>query len=107
MTSEKMKSAFTSCMAALVDWEPKVEPAELPEQMKDAKKGNFRIGGFHPRDGIAHLKYMCLTGIALVDEGRLDKANRWLGFVQGCLWMGGFNSINEMREWNRPEGETK
>ena len=33
-----------------------------------------------------------------------DKFNRWLGFVQGCLWNLGERTLNEMREDNaRPE----
>jgi hypothetical protein len=32
----------------------------------------------------------------------LDKANRWLGFIQGVLWANGMYTIDDMREHNRP-----
>lgn len=31
----------------------------------------------------------------------MDKANRWLGFIQGVLWTTGLYSIEEMRDHNR------
>jgi len=36
-----------------------------------------------------------------VDAGKLEKAFRWLGFVQGCLWCHEIRSIDEMRDDNR------
>ena len=35
------------------------------------------------------------------DENNFEKANRWLGFVQGVFWSEGLNTIDEMREHNR------
>ena len=35
-------------------------------------------------------------------ESRIDKVNRWLGFIQGVLWCCGVYTINELREHNRP-----
>jgi hypothetical protein len=34
-------------------------------------------------------------------EGRVEKAFRWLGFVQGCLWVCGVYSIEELKSHNR------
>jgi len=34
----------------------------------------------------------------------LEKAMRWLGFIQGVLWSTGTRSIDEMREDNRAPG---
>lgn len=31
----------------------------------------------------------------------VEKAMRWLGFIQGCLWMVGEKTVDEMREDNR------
>lgn len=31
-----------------------------------------------------------------------QKAHRWLGFLQGALWMRGYASLDELRDMNRP-----
>jgi hypothetical protein len=41
----------------------------------------------------------------MVDEGHLDRAIRWLGFVQGVLWFSEKTSIDEMQGWELPRGE--
>lgn len=48
-----------------------------------------------------HLLWLCVAGRQLVDEGRTDKAMRWLGFVQGCLFAVGISTIAELKEANR------
>lgn len=35
-------------------------------------------------------------------EGRIEKAFRWLGFVQGCLWATGQYTLDELKNHNRP-----
>ncbi len=37
-----------------------------------------------------------------LDENKIGKFNRWLGFVQAMLFVAGYYSINEMREHNTP-----
>ncbi len=32
----------------------------------------------------------------------IEKAHRWLGFLQGVLWMRGYASLDELRDMNRP-----
>jgi hypothetical protein len=34
-------------------------------------------------------------------DGEYDKGNRWLGFIQGVLWMEGIYTIDAMRRHNR------
>ncbi len=43
-----------------------------------------------------HVRWMCQEAQTLDDEGKM---NRWLGFIQGYLWLDDF-SIDEMREHN-------
>jgi hypothetical protein len=52
-----------------------------------------------------HLAWMCNEVHSLVDGGRLEKANRWLGFVQGCLWLMGIKTLDELRDDVRPTAE--
>lgn len=42
-----------------------------------------------------HILWMLDEIPQMTDEG---KVNRWLGFIQGFLWMKKLYSINEMRE---------
>lgn len=49
-----------------------------------------------------HLRYMLNQIDDFVDAGRIEKAFRWLGFVQGVLWSLGLYSIEELADHNRP-----
>jgi hypothetical protein len=51
---------------------------------------------------ISHVLYMLDDLEQLVDAGRLEKAFRWLGFIQGWLWARGLYSIDELKEHNKP-----
>lgn len=58
---------------------------------------------------LAHALWMCgriegmLTQEVVLDAD-VEKANRWLGFVQGVLWCEGILTIQEMRDHNREIG---
>ena len=55
----------------------------------------------------AHYKFMCLEAQKFVDEGRIEKAMRWLGFIQGVLWHGEYFTLDELKEHSRPGAERK
>lgn len=42
-----------------------------------------------------------------VEQGRVDKTFRWLGFIQGCLWSQTCYTLEELKEHNRPDLENK
>lgn len=44
-----------------------------------------------------HAMWMCVQSLTFIQDGHLDKAFRWLGFIQGTFWACGHYSINEMR----------
>ena len=50
---------------------------------------------------LQHVLAMCDTVEHLVEQGKIEKAFRWLGFMQGVLWCGGVYSIDQMRDDNR------
>jgi hypothetical protein len=56
---------------------------------------------------LGHVAWMCAEtkDLAQGTEDERNKANRWLGFIQGCLWSSGFYSINAMRDHNRTHPE--
>lgn len=47
-----------------------------------------------------HVLWMCGEMRAFLADGRREKANRWLGFVQGVLWKLGRYTIDDMRGHN-------
>lgn len=53
-------------------------------------------------DAFRHLLWMCTKGKEFVNRGDIEKASRWLGFIQGCLWSLGVVSINDLRYVNKP-----
>lgn len=53
----------------------------------------------HQRLSAENLKWMCET--AINEHMPLDKMNRWLGFVQGCLAMRGIIDVDHERNYSR------
>lgn len=41
--------------------------------------------------------------MSFAEEGRTEKAFRWLGFIQGVLWAEGVYSIDELKDHNKPK----
>lgn len=50
---------------------------------------------------IKHCMWMLDRMEELLKEDRLEKVNRWLGFVQGVLWTQSIYSIENLKEDNR------
>lgn len=54
------------------------------------------------------LTYCCsmLPGIeTYLQEDKIGKAFRHLGFIQGCLWTCGIYTVEELKNHNRPDKE--
>ncbi len=86
MTPDKIRQAFAACHS------------KLPGDRYVARRGG---------NTFEHLLFMCEEG-ALYVEHRREKAMRWLGFVQGALWVLGCADIETLKNMNRPDegGET-
>jgi hypothetical protein len=56
-------------------------------------------------DVMSHLHYMAQEATKFVDDGDVERAMRWLGFIQGVAWVKGVSSIDELRRDNRTEDE--
>lgn len=48
-----------------------------------------------------HLRWMCQEVMVFLNEGKLEKAFRWLGFIQGVLWTECICDIEELKSDNR------
>jgi hypothetical protein len=72
------------------------EPSEYDSYTKKASS-------FHSFQHLDHALWMCEEATGLVSEGKIDKANRWLGFVQGVLFLTGKFTLKELRDQTREE----
>lgn len=50
---------------------------------------------------LAHIRSMIPQIRQFIREGRMEKVNRWLGFIQGILFSFGIYTIEEERDHNR------
>ena len=48
-----------------------------------------------------HCLYMCHEILSFIDQRRIDKADRWIGFIQGVFAAYCMYTIREMAEHNR------
>jgi hypothetical protein len=53
----------------------------------------------------AHVWWMITTLRDFIHEGRMEKAFRWLGFIQGVLWACGMYSVEDLAGHNKPSEE--
>lgn len=51
---------------------------------------------------LAHCHAMLDEVEIFIQEGRVEKAMRWLGFIQGCLWSQGMYNLEDLKNQNRP-----
>jgi hypothetical protein len=93
-------------IAALKKYEARlgVESTFTPERLDEVMMGRTFIG-INMRAALNHVLWMCIEAQKFVEEGRMEKAMRWLGFIQGVLWATSFFSINDMKIDNMPPGE--
>jgi len=91
MTNEQIIQAITKYESVIrkrinLDWEIPPHP--------------IGIIGVSYYDKCVRAIWMCGEIRKFINEGRLDKANRWLGFIQGVLYCENFYSILELKEDN-------
>lgn len=96
MTNEKLINLFNGYGIKLNANDVAAE--EMPEELKGLP--------YHmvPREiFLSHVAYMCEKGVDYVQEGRIEKAMRWLGFVQYSFYCTGFCTIDDLKEHSRPD----
>lgn len=95
MTKEKLRSLGWKYFNYL--WPP-----------EDSGTYKFSLAGAPRRetkDSWEHTAWMAQELIKLVDEGRIEKAFRWLGWIQCFLYMMNEFTLDELKEHSMPEGE--
>jgi hypothetical protein len=92
-------------VAVLEKYEIRINTGALsiaPRRFEASRKAPPRSDAtsiFHA-EALFHALWMCEQTKTFAHTNP-DKANRWLGFIQGVLWAEGIYSIDEMREDNR------
>lgn len=101
MTPESTKRAFDEIALIILGYAGARgdAPKEVRLSPEDTAKRVNDIGDWSL---INHLYFMTEEGKRLIDQGRIEKAMRWLGFLQGALWGLGVTSIEEQKRINMP-----
>lgn len=85
-------------LAVCLIYERKLHELDETEEWKR----NSTLIDANPR--LYHVLTMIPRLRQLVLEHRIEKAFRWLGFIQGVLWTEGIYTIDELKKHNMPEG---
>jgi hypothetical protein len=98
MTTEKLKSVLQQYYRMLAD----DSPLPITAKRLDDEQSRKRAGNIGPVRGMSHIMWMCVEAQKFVDEGRIEKAMRWLGFIQGVLWMSQARTLEQLKDDSRP-----
>jgi hypothetical protein len=98
MTKEKLKSLFPWYAGLIRSIASTVEPCRF-----EGALANQPIWAFRTDQRLAHLLFMCQEAQTFVDSNRVEKAMRWLGFLQGVLWSHGYCTLDELKRHSLPD----
>lgn len=76
-----------------------VIPTEIIDRYIDLLEPHVSFCEPDPGTSTFHLRWM-LDQLHYMKD--MDKANRWLGFIQGVLVMRGYTTVREERDFTRP-----
>ena len=93
MTSDKVLEVVRRYRSHFVAMQ--VEPKDYPHDKL--------IGPQQGEDVFAHCCGMLPKIEIFAHEGRIGKAKRWLGFIQGCLWTSGVHTLDDLKNHNQPD----
>jgi hypothetical protein len=99
MTSEQVMEAVKKYKIRVAR---EVGPVEWPlgVSLKETESGKYTYPTIR-LNALAHVSAMLTKMEGFVESGKMEKAFRWLGFVQGVLWVCGVYSIDDMKDDNR------
>ena len=98
MTGEKVKAVLQKYREQLEVYGPALKPERL--EGHSTKNHAPYLGALRQNQ---HLKFMCEEAQRFVDQGRIEKAMRWLGFIQGWFWKSGIFSLDDLKNHSRPD----
>ena len=65
----------------------------------------LNINQNYQQRGLWHCHAMLDKIEGFIKEDRMDKVFRWLGFVQGCLWMQRIYTLEDLTNHNRKDSK--
>lgn len=83
-------------------WETPLEAKRFSEAQA---RETTLSGELSPGDILQHLAFVCEETPRLMAAGRVEKAMRWLGWLQGALWGLGSESLDTAKRKNMPVEE--
>ncbi len=98
MTPEKVKSVFQNYRENICGYALLSAPIE-PKQLNSDLYECFNVD---PISHLQHVLWMCIEAQSLVDQGRIEKAMRWLGFVQGFMWALDLRTLESLKNDSKP-----
>jgi hypothetical protein len=72
------------------------------EKLKSIDKDKVKLY-YNSNEQLEHIEWMLTQIPIFLKAGRKEKANRWLGFVQGVLWARKIYMIEDMKGHNKPD----
>lgn len=81
-----------------------------PERIPDANVPPSSLGPFEGAPFcMRHIAWMVGEALRFTEENEIEKAMRWLGFIQGAFWVIGYRTLEQMKADNRmsESGEPK
>jgi hypothetical protein len=104
MTKEKLKSVFEYYFKHIEErW---AASGVKPKQMNLGESSSF-VAFINTDAQVSHFLFMCQEAQKFVDEGRIEKAMRWLGFIQGVLWADNEFTLDDLKNHSRPDEDSK
>jgi hypothetical protein len=97
VTREKLKSVFKVYESYILGVSPKKQPRRFSEEQTKMKCSQCL------KDETAHLLYMTQEAQKFVDEGKIEKAMRWLGFLQGVFWVDEDFTLDDLKRHSMPD----
>ncbi len=100
MTLDKLKKVIEEIRAtALQAFDYGVGPVVRAQRMDTTKKLSEQT----PYVIACHLVYMCDQMQVFIEEGRIEKCMRWLGFAQGVCFMMDWATVQDLERMNKPD----
>lgn len=75
------------------------EAGYYAERLDQEAYERFDVTRFH---SLCHCHWMCNEARDFVRQGRIEKAMRWLGYIQGVLYSYGIKSLSQLKSDSMP-----
>jgi hypothetical protein len=112
---ERVFKSYDGCYTIVNDCDNKFRDKNKMEQIKmtidkikevikryDNFFKDYSYGNDIESKRFLHCSTMLSKMLAYLDEGRIEKTFRHLGFIQGVLWISGYCTIEDLKKHNMP-----